>query len=510
MSAYVADASSKLNAYKIDFTPQDPDCDPGQVITGDLNQNASVEVDIDRKCAFDVYLSYGYAPDSAGAGPAPSGTTSAGADDADADADAGAGMDDTGAGAGLFAYDGAGGVGEYLDATCATIGCHAAGGSLPDLSTFAVITSSPTAITDSIAAMGPGATLLMPVGGSAAANAAGIALLQGWVDAGYPESAAALALTNVSFETAYYESEPIELSKSILETHDLLTLKFKLCTTADGEAAGFNDTNIKCIQGGSYSRTGSSSSDSGGAGSGDTGSAGMGSDGAGAGDADGAGAGDADGGAAGGAGNEIVGDPNSLVNFDAVQDLFITNPANPAVAGCTAMGCHGEAEKGQGATTDYSTYQNIVDAENASPGIIMQYAQMGLMPKGAPYGAAELQLIANWIAGGMLPGADAALIPDPNAVVTAQVAALVGNSCTGCHGAMNGNGGVQLLGDANLKQFGMQSLVRVEAAAAGMADPMPPNINNALSADQIQMIRTWVEAGMPDVAPLISPDAVAQ
>ena len=497
----VPDVTSKMNAYQLSFVAKDADCDEGdQVITGDLNQNVSVEVDITRNCSFDVYLSYGWAPDAAGAAPNPNtGNTGGGpvvaADDAGVD-DAGA--DDAG-GAALVTYLGVGGAKEYLDASCALAGCHVTGATFPDLSTYAAITGEATSITGSIDRMSRANGVgIMPIGGTAAANVDAVALLQGWVDSQYAEGAAALALTNVNYQTTYYESEPIALTRSILDTHDLLTLKFKLCRTTAGESAGFTDASVECIQGGSYQRGGTGGGTTPSTNGGGNGNGG-GDDGAAAADDGGADGGNADGNADGGNGNEIVGDPNSTLTFDDVQDLFITNPA-AVVEGCTAANCHGTV-KGAGATSDYSTYENVKAAEEANPGTIMLYVSRDIMPKTTAYGAEDKQKIADWIASGMAPGAVAE--PDPNAVITSQVVALFaadkGNcSAAGCHG---GAIAPSLIG-ADLKLNAAAALDRLDRYAAGMAAPMPQvGTGIDLTPEEVEMVRTWIDTGMPDVAP---------
>ena len=489
LTSYVSDVSAKMNAYQLSFVVKNDDCDEeDQVITGDLNQNFSVEVDISRNCVFDVFLSYGYAPDAAGAAANPS--------DGSADGTDAGGTDGNSGGAALVTYEGAGGVKEYLDMTCALSGCHSTGATDPDLSSFEVIDANKFSISDSLDRM-KGDGNIMPPGGTPENNADAIALLEGWVANEYAQGGAALALTNVTFQTAYYESEPIALTKNILDSHDLLTLKFKLCRTSQGEAVGFSAAAVECIQGGSYKRASSGGSNNGGStdastiGSTDGGNMDGGTDG-------GADDGDTD---AGADPNDIVGDPNSTLTFDDVQDLFITNPA-AAVEGCTASGCHGAENKGINVSSDYSTWENVVAAEEANPGSIMLYLKMDLMPKTTPYGAEDKQKIADWIAAGMPAGAPA--VPDPNAVITSQVAALFAadkGNCVdaGCHG---GTIAPNLLGDVNLKAGAVQALARLDAYAAGNANPMPQaGTGIDLLPAELEMIRTWIAAGMPDVAP---------
>lgn len=200
---------------------------------------------------------------------------------------------------------------------------------------------------------------------------------------------------------------------------------------------------------------------------------------------------------------EIVGNPNSTLTFDDVQELFITDPAG-TFEGCTASGCHGAdpADRGPMATTDFSSYDAIKDAEDGTAGIIVLYLTKGNMPKGGLYAQADIQRIADWIAAGMAPG-EVAAPPggDANAVVTATVAALFGagkGNCTsaGCH---NGTVNPNLLGNANLKQNIQTALIRLDAYAAGNADPMPvPGQGTDLLAAELDMIRAWIAAGRPD------------
>ncbi|MFK7826882.1 MAG: hypothetical protein AB8G05_22250 [Oligoflexales bacterium] len=496
LSSYVADVASKMNAYQVSFIAKDEDCDEGdQVITGDLNESFSLEVDISRNCIFDVFLSYGYAPDAEGAAPATDGT--AGADGSSSDDDGS--TDGTSGGAALVSYEGDGGAKEYLDQNCATSGCHAAASISPDLSSFDAITGDNNSITDSIGRMGS-AGAIMPPGGSPAANADAISLLQGWVDNDYAQGGAALALTDVSFQTAYYESEPIALTKNIMDSHDLLTLKFKLCRTTEGQAAGFSDAAVECIQGGSYKRAGSGNDTTGGNTDGSTDGGSTDVDG---GDADG---GDADGGDVdGGDPNDIVGDPNSTLTFADVQDLFITNPA-AAVEGCTAAGCHGAEAKGVNASSDYSSYENIVAAESSSSGSILLYLKMDLMPKTTPYGLEDKQKIADWIAAGM--AAAPVVAPDPNAVVTSeQVLALLGvglGNCAqaGCHAANNAARMDLSTVDAIKLQPNVW-IARLNNATMPLLNGGDAANTRLLEAAEIAMIQEWIANGTPDAADVV-------
>ena len=138
-------------------------------------------------------------------------------------------------------------------------------------------------------------------------------------------------------------------------------------------------------------------------------------------------------------------------------------------------------------------------------------ATNGTMPKvagaAAPYAEADKKKIADWIAAGMQPGAPA-LIPDPNAIITSDIALMFSanmGTCVNCHG---NSGNINLTGNANLKAGAVQSLARLNAAANGDAGPMPP-AGAVLNAQQLLDIQTWIDNGMPDVAPMI-PDPNAQ
>ena len=197
---------------------------------------------------------------------------------------------------------------------------------------------------------------------------------------------------------------------------------------------------------------------------------------------------------------EFEGDPNSTLTFDDVQDLFITNPA-AGLAGCTASGCHGPErdDRGVGASSDLSSYEAIVDVEEGQSGLLIMYLTRGGMPKDAPYAVEDIQKIADWVAAGMPPGAPPVEDPAANQVVTADIVALFaadkGNcSAAGCHG---GTVNPNLLGD--LKVNAPAALDRLDRYAAGDANPMPQaGTGIDLLPAEVEMLRTWIAAGMPD------------
>ncbi|MFK7827081.1 MAG: hypothetical protein AB8G05_23260 [Oligoflexales bacterium] len=199
-------------------------------------------------------------------------------------------------------------------------------------------------------------------------------------------------------------------------------------------------------------------------------------------------------------GMEFVGDPESALTFDDVQDLFITDPAS-GFEGCTAAGCHGADPdaRGQMVSSDLSSFETITDVEGGQSGLLIMYLTKGGMPKGASYAVEDIQKIADWVAAGMAPGAPPVVDPGANLVVTADIAALFaadkGNcSAAGCHG---GNQVPNLLDD--LKASAPDALDRLERYALGDATPMPPaGAGVDLLPAEVDMLRNWIDAGMPD------------
>lgn len=123
-----------------------------------------------------------------------------------------------------------------------------------------------------------------------------------------------------------------------------------------------------------------------------------------------------------------------------------------------------------------------------------------IMPPSGRVDNSILQTLAAWKADGLLEGQAPAedptpLPPDGTLTYTANILTLFQNNCNMCHGANSPAGGFNM----STYQLAVAQIDLIMARMelqTGQAGVMPPA--GPLSATQLQMIRDWIDQGMPE------------
>ena len=178
------------------------------------------------------------------------------------------------------------------------------------------------------------------------------------------------------------------------------------------------------------------------------------------------------------------------------------------VAACGTSGCHDAASAEDGIVIE--SYASLLFGEEDDlvvPGdpsdselyeVITENDPDKIMPPppANPFSAAQIDLIANWIAQGAINNScnacDTALFTF-NAVILPMMEA----NCTSCHGGSTPDANLDLTnynGVASAASY-MNLMERISHAAG--FDPMPPS-GDGLSDCQVQQVQNWINAGMPN------------
>ncbi len=123
-----------------------------------------------------------------------------------------------------------------------------------------------------------------------------------------------------------------------------------------------------------------------------------------------------------------------------------------------------------------------------------------IMPPSGRVDNSILQTLAAWRADGLLEGVAPAedptpLPPDGTLTFTANIQTLFDNNCNMCHGANAPAGGFNM-STYQLAVDQIDLIVARMELQTGQAGVMPPA--GQLSATQLQMLRDWIDQGMPE------------
>lgn len=161
------------------------------------------------------------------------------------------------------------------------------------------------------------------------------------------------------------------------------------------------------------------------------------------------------------------------------------------------VGCHGTT-----AGVNLESFANV----KLKAGRMMIRIEEGTMPPKGPLQASEIQILRDWIDGGMIESnqklsstpvssevsSSAALssisISSQATIIkyTTDIAPILNSNCVSCHGS---SGGVSLSNYSEVKLKANRILIRTENGT------MPKKPNSPLTTAQIQLIKDWIAAG---------------
>lgn len=199
-----------------------------------------------------------------------------------------------------------------------------------------------------------------------------------------------------------------------------------------------------------------------------------------------------------GGGNNTPCDPDSVYFQNTVLPLLTTN--------CTMSGCHDAASNQDGVTlVSYQSVMNsgIIDPGNASNSdlyeVITETDPDKIMPPPpyAPLSPSQIATLSNWIEQGATNNSCNSGCDTTNVTYSGSIAPILQSRCTGCHGATNPQGNINLTTYANVAALANAGALYGAVDRQPNYAAMPPS-GSKIPQCELDLIRIWIQNGTPN------------